>query len=94
MRIVPAQQAQHQGRLGNCMRKLCSLQYCCCVVRGGLIKWADLVGPKHVAARLEGWAKQFEGAGLAGFFKPCDYLAAAAKNGTQLSAGVSPDARL
>ena len=66
----------------------------CCGCRGGLIKWADLVGPKYVADRLEGWAKQFEGAGLAGFFKPCDYLAAAAKNGTQLSAGVGPESRL
>ena len=64
----------------------------CC--RGGLIKWADLVGPKHVCDRLNGWAKQFEGAGLAGFFKPCDYLAAAAKNGTALSAGISPGSKL
>jgi hypothetical protein len=41
-----------------------------------------------VAARLEGWAKQFEGAGLSGFFKPCQYLADAAANGTQLEAGI------
>ena len=65
-----------------------------CAVQGGLIKWADLVGAKHVAARLEGWAKQFEGAGFAGFFKPCQYLARAAREGTALGAGVSPDARM
>ena len=58
--------------------------------RGGLIKWADLGGggAKHIASRLEGWAKQFEGAGLSGVFKPSAYLANAAANGTQLSAGV------
>lgn len=62
--------------------------------RGGLIKWADLTGVKHVAARLEGWAKQYEGAGLAGFFKPCEYLATAAKEGRALGAGASPQANL
>ncbi|CAL8463963.1 g3498 [Coccomyxa elongata] len=62
--------------------------------RGGLIKWADLIGPARVAERLNGWAAQFEAAGLAGFFKPCDYLANAAKNGTQLGAGVSPGSRM
>lgn len=39
--------------------------------RGGLIKWADLVGPSYVVDRLNAWAAQFEPAGLAGFFKPC-----------------------
>ncbi|BDA49067.1 Peroxisomal fatty acid beta-oxidation multifunctional protein [Coccomyxa sp. Obi] len=62
--------------------------------RGGLIKWADLIGAARVAERLNGWAAQFEAAGLAGFFKPCDYLADAAKNGTQLGAGVSPGSRM
>jgi len=56
--------------------------------RGGLIKWADLIGAKHVAARLEGWATQFQAAGLSGFFKPCQYLADAAANGTSLEAGI------
>ena len=55
--------------------------------RGGLIKWADLVGPKHVAARLEQWSQQFDAAGLAGFFKPCAYLQRAAQNGPSLEAG-------
>jgi enoyl-CoA hydratase/3-hydroxyacyl-CoA dehydrogenase len=62
--------------------------------RGGLIKWADLVGPRRVAARLSEWAALFEPAGLGGFFKPCPYLAAAAAAGTALGAGVPPDARL
>ena len=66
----------------------------CVLHRGGLIKWADLIGPKHVAARLEGWSKQFESAGLAGVFKPCDYLANAAKEGRPLGAGVAPKANL
>lgn len=52
------------------------------------------MGPKHVADRLNAWADQFEGAGLAGFFRPCEYLARAAKSGTQLGAGVTPDSRL
>ena len=62
--------------------------------RGGLIKWADLVGPKHVAARLAGWAQQFAGAGLGGFFRPCEYLAKAAAEGTALSAGVPAPSRM
>lgn len=62
--------------------------------RGGLIKWADLIGAKRVVERLNGWAAQFEPAGLAGFFKPCDYLANAANSGAQLGAGVSPGSRL
>ena len=52
------------------------------------------MGPKYVADKLSGWAKQFEGLGLADFFKPCDYLAKAARDGTQLSAGVSPSSRM
>lgn len=59
------------------------LMYC----RGGLIKWADLLGAKVVADKLNGWAKQFEPAGLAGFFKPCKYLQDAADNKTSLEAG-------
>ena len=57
----------------------------CC--RGGLIKWADLLGPKLVADKLNGWAKEYESAGLSGFFKPCKYLQAAADNNTYLEAG-------
>lgn len=56
--------------------------------RGGLIKWADLIGAKHVASRLDSWAKQYSEAGIAGFFKPCKYLADAAASGSQLGAGI------
>ena len=56
--------------------------------RGGLIKWADLIGAKHVASRLEGWAEQFREAGISGFFKPCKYLADAAVSGSQLGSGI------
>lgn len=66
----------------------------CAVCRGGLIKWADLVGVKHVAQRLNQWAEQFESAGLAGFFKPCKYLQDAADSGSQLSAGNRPGSKL
>ena len=55
--------------------------------RGGLIKWADLLGAKVVADKLNSWAKQYEPAGLAGFFKPCKYLQQAADNNTSLEAG-------
>lgn len=55
--------------------------------RGGLIKWADLLGAKVVADKLNGWAKQFEPAGLGGFFKPCRYLQNAADSNTSLEAG-------
>jgi enoyl-CoA hydratase/3-hydroxyacyl-CoA dehydrogenase len=55
--------------------------------RGGLVFWADLVGARHICARLDAWAEEFKGAGLAGFFKPCDYLRCAAQQGTKLSAG-------
>ena len=65
-----------------------------CHCRGGLIKWADLVGVKHVAQRLSQWAEQFKFAGLEGFFKPCPYLQDAADSGSQLSAGIRPGAKL
>ena len=62
--------------------------------RGGLIFWADLVGARHIAAKLSALARQFEPAGLAGFFEPCDYLKAAAASGRKLSAGVAPGSRM
>ena len=64
------------------------------VRRGGLIKWADLLGPKRVAQRLAEWAKLFEPAGLAGVFQPCEYLARAAAEGRPLGAGNSSSAKL
>lgn len=63
------------------------LLLCLAHCRGGLIKWADLLGAKVVADKLNGWAKQFEPAGLGGFFKPCSYLQSAADNNTSLEAG-------
>ena len=59
------------------------------VCRGGLIKWADLTGVKHVHDTLEKYAKQFKPAGLEGFFQPCQYLADAARQGTLLGKGVA-----
>ena len=62
--------------------------------RGGLIKWADLTGPKYVADKLTAWAKHFEGVGLAGVFKPCDYLVKCAAEGRALGAGISPGSKI
>ena len=62
--------------------------------RGGLIKWADLMGPKYVAGRLSQWAKHFESVGLAGVFQPCDYLAKCASEGRPLGAGISPGSKM
>jgi enoyl-CoA hydratase/3-hydroxyacyl-CoA dehydrogenase len=62
--------------------------------RGGLIFWADLVGAKRIVSRLREWAQQFAGAGLSGFFEPCEYLAAAAANGTKLEAGAAPGSKM
>jgi len=55
--------------------------------RGGLIFWADLVGAPKIVAKLDQLAAQFKGAGLSGFFEPCDYLRQAAASGRKLSAG-------
>lgn len=62
--------------------------------RGGLIFWADLVGAGYIAKRLEGWAEQFEGVGLGGFFKPCAYLVESAKQGRKLEAGVGSSSKM
>lgn len=44
--------------------------------RGGLMKWADTLGAKHIADRLSAWAENF---GLA--FAPCKYLLDKAASG-------------
>jgi len=62
--------------------------------RGGLIKFADLVGAKHIVDRLQAWEQQFSSAGLGGFFRPCKYLADRAASGQQLSAGLESSSRL
>lgn len=48
----------------------------------------------YICKRLAAWAQQFGGTPLAGFFKPCAYLEAAARAGTKLSAGKASASRL
>ncbi|KAG8475326.1 hypothetical protein CXB51_031933 [Gossypium anomalum] len=38
--------------------------------RGGIIFWADTLGPKYICSKLEKWSKTY-----GPFFKPCAYLA-------------------
>ena len=49
--------------------------------RGGVIKWADMVGARHVVSRLEHFGKTFNNPG---FFAPCDYLKRKAAQGQPL----------
>jgi enoyl-CoA hydratase/3-hydroxyacyl-CoA dehydrogenase len=53
-----------------------------------------LVPADYICKRLAAWAQQFGGTPLAGFFKPCSYLEAAARSGTKLSAGKGAASRL
>lgn len=62
--------------------------------RGGIIKYADLVGAKHIVARLKVWEQHFSPAGLGGFFKPCKYLEDCAASGAELSAGIQTTSRM
>ncbi|GFR46239.1 hypothetical protein Agub_g7785 [Astrephomene gubernaculifera] len=62
-------------------------------VKGGLIFWADLVGAQRIVARLRQFAAMV-GPTHAGFFKPCEYLVAAAESGRKLSAGPPAAAKL
>ncbi|KAI8110882.1 hypothetical protein M9434_004456 [Picochlorum sp. BPE23] len=62
--------------------------------RGGLIFWADLLGAKYINDRLEQWSNAFASKGLAGFFKPCDYLKAAAASGRKLQQGRASSSKL
>ncbi|XP_022157550.1 peroxisomal fatty acid beta-oxidation multifunctional protein AIM1 [Momordica charantia] len=55
--------------------------------RGGLLFWADLVGPKHVYASLKKWSEQY-----GDFFKPSKYLQERAAKGIPLSKPVSENA--
>ncbi len=41
----------------------------------------------YIHRRLSEWSRQFEAAGLGGFFKPCAYLERCVRSGTKLSAG-------
>lgn len=50
-----------------------------CGGRGGLVCWADMVGPKYIASRLNTWAKAY-----GDFFKPCTFLEERAASGVKL----------
>ncbi|GMI69445.1 MULTIFUNCTIONAL PROTEIN 2, multifunctional protein 2 [Hibiscus trionum] len=47
--------------------------------RGGIIYWADTIGPKHIHLKLEQWSETY-----GAFFKPCAYLAERASRRTSL----------
>ncbi|XP_015898310.3 peroxisomal fatty acid beta-oxidation multifunctional protein AIM1 [Ziziphus jujuba] len=49
--------------------------------RGGIVHWADMVGPKHVYASLKKWSQAF-----GNFYKPSKYLEERATKGVPLSA--------
>ena len=55
---------------------------------------ACLPPAEHIRQRLEGWAQQFRGTPLEGFFKPCGYLSSCARQGAKLSVGRGAAARL
>jgi len=48
--------------------------------RGGVIFWADMVGAKYIASKLNQWAKTYNN-----FFKPCAFLEERAASGVRLS---------
>ncbi|KAK8509824.1 hypothetical protein V6N13_093668 [Hibiscus sabdariffa] len=47
--------------------------------RGGIVFWADTIGPKHMHSKLEKWSETY-----GAFFKPCAYLAERASKRTSL----------
>lgn len=47
--------------------------------RGGIVFWADLVGPKYITSRLNAWATAY-----GDFFKPCAFLEERAASGVKL----------
>lgn len=53
-------------------------------LRGGIIFWADCLGPKYICSKLEEWSKTFSE-----FFRPCAYLLERASKGTSLGATVA-----
>ena len=50
--------------------------------RGGIIKWADMVGPAKIAARLAELAAVY-----GPLYAPCDYLKQCAAAGKPLAVG-------
>ena len=59
--------------------------------RGGVLFWGDLIGAKTVVAKLRGWADALPA--VRGFFEPCDYLLACAREGRPLEGGGAGGAR-
>lgn len=51
--------------------------------RGGIVCWADIIGPKYIASRLNTWTKAY-----GDFFKPCAFLEERAASGVKLSAPI------
>ena len=49
------------------------------IYRGGVIFWADMVGAKYIASKLNQWAKTYNT-----FFKPCAFLEERAASGVRL----------
>lgn len=49
------------------------------IYRGGVIFWADMVGAKYIASKLNQWAKTYNN-----FFKPCAFLEERAASGVRL----------
>jgi hypothetical protein len=47
--------------------------------RGGIVCWADIIGPKYIASRLNTWTKAY-----GDFFKPCAFLEERAASGVKL----------
>ncbi|XP_039001285.1 glyoxysomal fatty acid beta-oxidation multifunctional protein MFP-a-like [Hibiscus syriacus] len=47
--------------------------------RGGIIFWADTIGPNYICSKLEKWTETF-----GAFFKPCSHLAERASKRTSL----------
>lgn len=47
--------------------------------RGGVIFWADMVGAKYIASKLNQWSKTYNN-----FFKPCAFLEERAASGVRL----------
>ncbi|XP_024368113.1 peroxisomal fatty acid beta-oxidation multifunctional protein MFP2 [Physcomitrium patens] len=48
--------------------------------RGGIVCWADIIGAKYIASRLNTWTKAH-----GDFFKPCAFLEERASSGVKLS---------
>lgn len=46
-----------------------------CLIRGGIIFWANFIGSRYICSRLEDWSKVY-----GKFFEPCHYLVEHAKN--------------